>query len=359
MKRLSPSIRAFTLVELLVVIAIIGVLVALLLPAVQAAREAARRSQCSNNLKQYGLGLHNYHDVHGQMPPGGKGGPAEPNPPPSGPPAWKVYWNDPADRGWHYAMSWQGKLLPFMEQSPLYNQLWVDGRDPATGNGVFIFEQNLPNGKPVIATPVPYARCPSDSSNPVHNGWFQSSYSGSLGSAWTASADSNCNQWQVFAEPVATWQIDHGNSFNGSEVSGVFSRVGYGAKFAQVRDGLSNTIFVGEVLFECNDHTNGFWHFNGFNNAHASTVVPINNMTTCYANLGLSQAVLATKPGVTHPQCGAQNNWNFSWGFRSRHPGGANFLLGDGSVRLIPQTIDHTTYQRLGGKADGNPIGNF
>jgi prepilin-type N-terminal cleavage/methylation domain-containing protein/prepilin-type processing-associated H-X9-DG protein len=336
--------RAFTLVELLVVIAIIGVLVALLLPAVQAAREAARRSSCSNNLKQYGLGCHNYADVNGQLPPAGK---ADFSP-------IRHYWADPVDRGQHFGLSWQARLLPFMEQSALYNQLWADGRDPA-GNGFFVSEQKLPNGKFVRETVIPYARCPSDQSDVVPNGWFQTSYSGSLGSQKTGSADGNCNQWQGFAEPLA-WNPDHGNDHRGEYISGVFSRLGFGARFAQIGDGLSNTIVAGEILYECHDHREGFWWFNGMGNAHASTVVPINNMTTCYS--GNSTADTG-KAGVTHPACVAKSNWNFSWGFRSRHPGGAQFLLGDGSVRFIPQNINHTTYQRLGGRNDGLSVGNF
>jgi prepilin-type N-terminal cleavage/methylation domain-containing protein len=96
--------RAFTLVELLVVIAIIGVLVALLLPAVQAAREAARRASCGNNLKQYGLALHNYHDVYKTLPPGG---------------LWAVQNED-----WHRACpSWQGRIMPFAEQQVIYDRI--------------------------------------------------------------------------------------------------------------------------------------------------------------------------------------------------------------------------------------------
>jgi prepilin-type processing-associated H-X9-DG protein len=126
-----------------------------------------------------------------------------------------------------------------------------------------------------------------------------------------------------------------------------------GIRLSQVTDGLSNTIFVGEQMAQCHDHLDGAWcHDNGYGNAHASTAIPINNMTTCYN----SQAEATGKPGVTHPQCFTKSNWNFSWGFRSNHPGGAQFLLGDGSVRMVSQTVDHTTYQRLGGRADGNAV---
>jgi prepilin-type processing-associated H-X9-DG protein len=149
----------------------------------------------------------------------------------------------------------------------------------------------------------------------------------------------------------------HGNTTSTNNISGVFGRAAPGCRFAQVTDGMSNTIFVGEILPDCTDHGVenwlSFWNYNGLNNAHSSTSVPINNMTTCY-KAGLPAAELATKAGVTHPNCGARSNWNFSWGFRSRHPGGAQFLMGDGGVKFFPQTIDYVNYQRLGGKAEGN-----
>jgi prepilin-type N-terminal cleavage/methylation domain-containing protein/prepilin-type processing-associated H-X9-DG protein len=344
-KRLSSKWRhAFTLVELLVVIAIIGVLVALLLPAVQAAREAARRSQCSNNLKQYGLGLFNYEDTNKQLPPGGRKGIENP---------WRAFWTDPVDRGIHYGVGWQAKILPYMEQKPLYDQLYMSGRDNM-GNGIFWWETTFQNGQQLRVQPLPYARCPSDSSEPIMNNIFQSSYSGSLGSQSTPSNNGSCNQWQSFSQ-FGAGVGDHGNDIRAAFLSGVFSRMGPDIRLANVTDGLSNTIFVGEVLPECHDHLDGVWGFNGMGNAHASTVVPINNYTTCFN----SQAEATGKGGVTHPQCWQKNNWNFSWGFRSRHPNGANFLLGDGSVRFITQTVDHTTYQRLGGRADGNPVGNY
>ena len=353
MKHCSRSARAFTLVELLVVIAIIGVLIALLLPAVQAAREAARRSSCSNNLKQYGLAIHNYHDTYNKMPPGG---------------------NDWAFPG----ISWQVYILPFAEQQPLYDSLpWrgVVGVPPT-----LISEYRYPTNHPIPSyqnrlvlnlTGPRYARCPSDTSeanswnHPTDGPWV-GSYSGSLGSQRTDSANTACNIWMNPAAPFFHYEkgASHGNTVSPQDVSGVFTRLSRGTEFARVTDGLSNTIFVGEILPDCNDHGKiywwyGFWHYNGLNNAHASTSVPINNLTTCYYDYGTGQYLqpvdLAKRAGVTHPNCGDMNNWNFSWGFRSKHPGGAMFLMGDGSVKFLPQTIDYITYQRLGGKGEGLP----
>ena len=325
--------RAFTLVELLVVIAIIGVLVGLLLPAVQAAREAARRNSCSNNLKQYGLALQNHHDAKGFMPSGAP------------PTAWGAPY-----------LGWHASILPFSEYADLFAKInFTNGTDARF--------QNMGSAaapKELRTHQLKFSRCPSDSgalfngNNP--NDWAVGSYTGSLGSQRTPSADGACNPWIGFAE-VPAGNADHGNGNSFAEISGVFSRmvsVQPGCTFTMIRDGLSSTILVGETLYDCHDHREGFWSYNGFNNAHGSTVVPINNMTTCYNSQAEAQA-----KGSTHPQCFTKSNWNFSWGFRSQHSGGSQFLFGDGSTKLLSQEIEHTLYQKLGGKADGNAVGSF
>jgi prepilin-type N-terminal cleavage/methylation domain-containing protein/prepilin-type processing-associated H-X9-DG protein len=323
MKASRPKRGAFTLVELLVVIAIIGTLVGLLLPAVQAARESARRSSCTNNLKQYGLALHNHHDTLGYIPSG----------------APQNAWGSPH-------MSWHAYVLPFMEQQGIASKIKFN----SGGDERF---RDAGSGKQVRNIRLPFARCASDNSIVEQDGWAQSSYSGSLGSQRTPSNDGNCNQYLGFAE-VPAGNADHGNAGDFRDISGMFSRLvteQKGCTFSMVSDGLSKTIFVGEILADCHDHREGLWSFNGMGNAHASTVVPINTMTTCYD----TQAD-ATARRVPNPQCFSKDNWNYSWGFRSKHPGGAQFLFGDGSTRILADTIDHTTYQRLGGRKDGAAI---
>ena len=308
---------AFTLIELLVVIAIIAVLIALLLPAVQQAREAARRSQCKNNLKQYGLAIHNYVDAYGQLPMGGTG-------------TAPYYYNN------YPGVTWQVRVLPFLDQAPLFNQL--DFKLAST------FDQVLNDGQPARVHTVPYSGCPSDTSPRVISGWAQTSYSGCQGSQGNLSVDPNCNQFQIFALKV---NPNNGDTLDTTQVSGVFNRLGAKFRFADITDGLSNTLCVGEILPRCHDHVGGFWHGNGMGNAHASTITPINTMTTC-------DFTSASIP------CHAQNNWNYSWGFRSQHVGGAHFVLCDGSVRFLSQNMDHqNTYQRLGDRADGQVIGEF
>jgi prepilin-type N-terminal cleavage/methylation domain-containing protein/prepilin-type processing-associated H-X9-DG protein len=328
---------AFTLVELLVVIAIIGVLVGLLLPAVQAAREAARRSACTNNLKQYGLAIHNHVDAKKVMPR-------------SAPPQ---IWSPAAA---NHELGWHAFILPYTEYADLYAAINLP---PFGGNTSDLRAQDMGGGKLLRAHVLNFAHCPSDP-GPLLNGsattgWAIGSYVGSQGSQRQNSSDPACGIWNQFAQPVFGDDAHGGGNYS-ARTSGCFSRhaTQEACKFEYFTDGLSKTIMVGETLYDCHDHRDGYWSYNGMNNAHASTIAPINTMTTCYN----SQAE-ATAAGVPNPNCFAKSNWQFSWGFRSRHPGGANFLFGDGTVRVLQEGIDHTLYQKLGGKADGEPSGGF
>lgn len=311
---------AFTLIELLVVIAIIAVLVALLLPAVQQAREAARRSQCKNNLKQFGLALANYHDASTMYALGGSGGccATPPN------------------------LGFIPRLFPYLDQGPIYNQLNMRAGDATS--------QTLSNGQPARMSILPIAVCPSDSrllSNPL-GGYGQTSYDGSLGSQGNASIDSNCNPYQQFALKL---NPNNGDTLDPNQISGMGSRDGPSIRVKDVSDGTSNTIHMGEILPSCNDHSwGGFWPVNGIS-FHSSTIVPINDFTTCS---------WATPIQIRVPACTNWQDWNISWGFRSVHPGGAHFLFVDGSVRFLSQNLNHQTYQYLGGRSDGNVVsGDF
>lgn len=341
MKRTREKIRGFTLVELLVVIAIIGVLVALLLPAVQQAREAARRMQCANNLKQFGIAIHTYHDTWNKMPNTNL-----------------VHFN--GDWGLR-CPGWQANVLPQMEQQPLFDKInWAltNYSNPYTG---WDSQVNTPQGVTVVRTvQVPYARCPSDSS-PDRADWQVSSYTGSMGSQATTSQDTaNCNVFRQIPGYHFDYNAgaDHGNTWDNPGLSGVFNRLGtrYNMNFGAVRDGLSNTIFVGEYLWECHDHGGTWWHYNQSGNAHASTSCPINLMTPCAAN-----PAEATLKGYPYPICAnnGPGQWNFSWGFKSRHPQVCQFVFGDGSVHVLSQSINYSTYQRLGGRQDGKPVGDY
>lgn len=335
----KPLSRGFTLVELLVVIAIIGILVALLLPAVQAAREAARRTQCSNNLKQYGLGIHNYHDVFKQIPPGAT--------------YKRGNWGgNNWGRNLAPQLGWQPRILPFMEQSTLYDR--IDWRRLQG------WQSNAPEhdraGAWIRSRQVPYAQCPDDPSDEFYWNWAQTSYCGSMGSQLKTSVNSSCQDWTTpdVHYDASNGFAEAGNSDRNDRISGYFSRLGAKITMASVRDGTSNTIMVGEIIGECSDHKNGWWGFNGMGNAHASTSAPMNTMTTC----ARSEAD-ATARGYYRPECYNWNNWNYSWAFRSYHPSGANFLLGDGSVQFFRDNIDYRTYQALGGRRDGRTIDTY
>jgi len=362
--------RGFTLVELLVVIAIIGVLVALLLPAVQQAREAARRMQCANNLKQYGVAIHTYHDVWNKLPAAPLSYAQNGN------------WGLPVP-------SFHVVMLPQLEQQPLYDKILWTWNAPATYQSVnrpAPCSSYAPCGSgwasPVLGQAgiqmadeiqVPYAMCPSDAtpSMGVDTNWqsAQTSYAGSLGSQATASANGSCNLFYYntatikYVEDLPAGNPDHGNTTRQDQLSGVFNRAGIkgGMNFGAVRDGTSNTIFMGEVLGECHDHWDGgWWRFNAIGNGEASTSAPINLFTTCAG----TQQEAANKGypynGITStPDCVAKNNWNLAWGFKSRHPQGCQFVFGDGSVHFISQSVNYATYQRLGGRRDSLPIGDY
>jgi prepilin-type N-terminal cleavage/methylation domain-containing protein len=299
--------RGFTLVELLVVIAIIGVLVSLLLPAVQAAREAARRLQCQNNLRQIGEALHNYHSQSGCFPPG-------------------AFWGGATD-------TWRGsiliRLLPFTEQTALYSL--YDFNKPTDS-------QTLPGGKLMTSVIVPLYVCPTDknddltaSGRAIHN------YSASKGP--TAHIDSptcSCSEWQNWNK-YALAPYDNANNF-----AGPFCRLNVATAERDCRDGLSNTIYFGEVRRDCSLHVQQGWGISNNSNGLVSTMIPI-NYNSCNAD--------TAAPGCSRP-C----NWNTELGFKSLHSGGAFFLFGDGSVHFLTENIDHWTYQYLGAKADGKPV---
>jgi len=320
--------RGFTLIELLVVIAIIAVLIGLLLPAVQKVREAASRMKCSNNLKQFGIAIHAYHDVNNLFPPGGR-----------------FDWNSGNwGAGWG---SWLVYTLPYMEQENLFRLV------PDLGKPGIDAEAPLQNMNPQPR--LPYGRCSSDDYNPDAPA---SNYIASLGpqcvpgpcgfdpyAGWCQPENSGLGGGK--AGMGYSWSPDHGNTIQSQEVRGMFNRAGAKIRMAMVGDGLSNTLMIGEGLPFEHDHLvgNRWWHFNG-GNVHASTIVPINYRTDESANW-------------CSPADRYRGNWAVSWGFKSKHSGGAQFLFGDGHVQFIAQTIDHRTYQLLGCRNDNQPIPAF
>lgn len=322
----------FTLVELLVVIAIIGILVGLLLPAVQAAREAARRMQCGNNLKQLGLGLHNYESAFKRFPCG-----------------FTDNFNivvPGRDGGW----SWAAGLLPYIEQSPLYESL--DTRFSPYGTVGTVSD---PAGRNNLATATVIAtfRCPSDigpstaainSGNPGGTPTIAlTSYCGVLGPHDGELCDVSTN-------PVTT----------GARNTGLLV-VNANRKFADITDGTSNCFAVGEVSYRVLDASNrGSIRQFVLGSVLTSGTVNCSNRspTTNGAHLHLR----STRKKLNGPVIGGDKHL----AFHSFHTGGANFAMCDGSVQFISENIQHSNtdfvanaapvfglYQRLASINDG------
>ena len=321
--------RGFTLIELLVVIAIIGVLIALLLPAVQAAREAARRAQCTNNMKQLGLAMHNYESANGSLPPGRiwrQGVPAG-----CGTQIFGGCQNTP----------WFVLMLPQFEQQSLANafNFALGSEGPVTPLPIGMIANST-----VAANKVAMFQCPSDEERtfritPAYAGGALSSFiftKGNYGASW------GNTQWAQSSPP-------------GSTIQYIPSAFGHKlVTFASVRDGLSNTAFMAEVVQGAEFDVRGvMWSTLPGGASYMSRFTP--NQYQDYYNLEsggdrLNQVVFC----VNEPRlpCMAANNGNGSdsqafAGARSRHPGGINTLFGDGSVHFIKDTINHPTWVAL------------
>lgn len=300
--------RGFTLIELLVVIAIIAILIALLLPAVQQAREAARRTQCRNNLKQQGIALHAYHEAYGLFPPG------------------LIRQTIVATRQLEHGWGWQTYLLPYVDQIPLYNTINPQGEPLPASTATLGGVANA------LATPVPTYRCPSsvlESTNADRGGYGGSSYLGVSG-----------HFANLATSPETTYAV------RGLLTPGVSRRI------RDITDGTSNTIGVGERAYR------------------TLPTAPTQPQAGIWPGARGDQSGDALGTLADDARINAPNAF-IAIGFSSPHTGGAHFLLCDGGVRFLSENLDTGdyvpatgpsslgTYQRLGIIDDGQVVGEF
>jgi prepilin-type N-terminal cleavage/methylation domain-containing protein/prepilin-type processing-associated H-X9-DG protein len=300
--------RGFTLVELLVVIAIIGILIALLLPAVQAAREAARRMQCSNNLKQIALALHNYHAAHAILPfatPYDNRGPM----------------NKPG-------CTWTAMILPYLEQAALYDTFDCDKtmNDPANAEAVkTIVSGFICPSDPAGRQPIFDDRDNRSGTNPSPSLGLW--YAGSMGPTHPDA----CPFCPEEAPSYCCQGYNFGSRNPDDNSVGMFGRYPSGFTFADVHDGLSNTLMLGEILPKQCVYQCAYC----INFPIAGTSIPMNTFEVC-----------DIRGGIYYRACG----------FKSMHSGGAQFAMGDGSVHFVAETIDYRLYNELGTRAGGEAV---
>ena len=304
--------KAFTLIELLVVIAIIAILIALLLPAVQQAREAARRTQCKNQFKQWGLALHNYHDTHRIFPPGDMNG--------GGYDAGWLAALPVADR---YVRNHTGYLylLPFIDQAPLYNQINFQAAtgpadDDSIGGGGT--QTVLHSAPPAIFS------CPSD---PYTRGPY--TYSSNM-------AYANTNGYRTsYAFNYSTYSINSTYAEYNSTNKAMFGHNG-AARIRDITDGTSNTFAMLETPLEKDSDIRGpFW----------TSYVTTGTVSAFYR--AMNTPTSATDSRVVWASAG------------SEHEGGCHVLLGDGAVRFVSENIDNGTWKALGSIRGGEVIGEY
>ena len=292
----------FTLVELLVVIAIIGILIALLLPAVQAAREAARRSQCSNNIKQILLAVHNYHDTHKVFPMG--------------------HGNTHSGVTGYIMFDWMARTLPYIEMEPLYQQI-----DFGVGYNVVHATNNAAQKTTVVAF-----QCPSHAELPQ----------------WTTCcggipgvADAGAASYSAITTHLV---VNRADPLDPEEATGII----YGLSRLRMRDvldGTSNTVAVSENYSDYDIDRKNF--LAGYGSAYCPSSV-------CYlGKMWAFQNFITTAHGIN------RHIISDSSAVESFHPGGAQFGLVDGSARFISETIDQLTLEALTTREGGETIGEF
>jgi len=302
--------KGFTLIELLVVIAIIAILIALLLPAVQQAREAARRSQCKNNLKQIGLALHNYHDSFNTFPPG-----------------WIGVAGNAASPAGASGFGWGSFVLPYLDQAPLYNQI------------KFNLAMNHADNLPFIRQKLTVFQCPSDPKpdTTTVDGVVMATanYVGLFG---TTEVDECYHEFEEDNSLVAC---------NGNGAFFLNSKIG----LRDITDGTSSTLMVGErTTFT-----------NGTEKHYATWVGALPGVHEALegAAMVLSHAENGPNHSLKNPDDGHGHGHVHGEDFGSAHTGGAHFVMADGHVVFISENISQTIFRALGTRSGGEVVGEF
>jgi prepilin-type N-terminal cleavage/methylation domain-containing protein/prepilin-type processing-associated H-X9-DG protein len=337
-ERRSPG---FTLVELLVVIAIIGVLVALLLPAVQAAREAARRAQCANNLKQIGLAFHNFQDTYGYLPQGGRDLHHQ-HPPES-------HTSDPIPccrSRTRYGWNWSYWILPFLEQQNVFD-LANDQEDPAPGSSAYNPGEDRVAQQAIVTYYCPSRRMPL----PMGSGFYRADYAGNAGQRGTAS-----NVRTAF--PAA----ERSTGDTGVVVLTGLEKL----RIELIRDGSSNTLMVGEKGLHIDAYNvssadggdNERWNNAGWDEDVVRWGAGRLADGTVY---GLPPLPDAQCPGTYRDAGPVVDKGGRTWTawhpyFGSAHPGGTNFAMADGAVRMFAYNVDDEVFRRVSLSRSGLPV---
>ncbi len=358
MKRNSTRCRGFTLIELLVVIAIIGILIALLLPAVQKVRAAALRGQCQNNLKQIGIALHSFHDTNSRFPPGCARD--------------QIPFGTSGTGGSGYGSSWMGYILPYVEQDNLYRQLTFAG-----GSG---WEQTA-NGPVISDVVIPIYRCPA-SPLPLtcEDGMHApASFNGGKARNVMAATYVGIAGADVAALPTETRvnggaNVNQATGGNGGNVSaGGILFPNAQIRISQVSDGTSNTFLVSEQsdFITTINGSRQAWTAssrNGWLMGAASTGIPPKylpggnnrafNITTIRYPINLTSNNWGNSPGDCY-DTGVCEDQGGNIPLNSTHAGGVNVLLTDGSVRFVSQATPLATLGALATRDDGLVIQDY
>ncbi len=303
---------AFTLIELLVVIAIIAILIALLLPAVQQAREAARRTQCKNNLKQMGLGLANYHDTHLVFPACG------------------------TSAGW--GMSFWMPMLPYIDQAPLYKTLTFEVNGSGSGPGY----NNHPNMAKLAGKTFPAYFCPSSDLPPLFGNQSAPTYTAITGN-------------DTFLPGVKTTT---NATYGVHSCSGVLIAVnapdGGKVSLAKVKDGSSNQILIGE------QSSWGFAVGNPQVDIRSASTAWLGWMGSQYGdNRIMNGTTVMWRINTKDSTLTGMNSPGNNKGIHAAHAGGAHVLMADGTVRFLNDTLNITTLKNLCSRSDNTPLGEF